>query len=121
MAMVETKEALENVEEIVSTPGLDAIYVGPGDLSMTLRGEGGIDIEDPDFVEALDTIVAACKKYNVVAGIHTNSTSYAKKMHAHGFRFLNVMSDTRLMSLMAQQVLTEMRDESDESGQSGIY
>ena len=42
IAMIETEEALNNIEEIVSVPSLDAIYIGPGDLSLTLTGKGGV-------------------------------------------------------------------------------
>ena len=109
MAMIETEEALNNVEEIVSVPGLDAIYVGPGDLSLTLTGTGGVDLSYPLFMEALDTILAACKKYGVIPGIHTNSPAYALQMIEKGFQFVTVMTDTRLLGRAAREMVSGVK------------
>ncbi|MGB0385825.1 MAG: HpcH/HpaI aldolase family protein [Ardenticatenaceae bacterium] len=123
MAMIETEEALNNVEEIVSVPGLDAIYVGPGDLSLTLSGKGGVDLTDPLFLEALDKIVAACQKHGVVAGIHTNSPAYALQMIEKGFQFITVMTDTRLLARAAREMITGVKGEhaKAEMPQAGPY
>ncbi|MEM6283302.1 MAG: aldolase/citrate lyase family protein [Chloroflexota bacterium] len=122
MAMIETAEALENVEEIVSVPGLDAVYVGPGDLSLTLLGmeRSGIDLDDTEFLAALEKITAAATAAGVVAGIHTNSPAYAKRMVEMGFRFTTVMTDTLMLRTMAQQKVTELRGTSS-SASGDIY
>ena len=111
IAMIETEEALNNIEEIASVPSLDAIYIGPGDLSLTLTGKGGVDLTYPLFMEALDTILAACQKHGVVAGIHTNSPAYALQMIEKGFQFVTVMTDTRLLSNAAREMVVGVKGE----------
>ncbi|CAN5886849.1 aldolase/citrate lyase family protein [soil metagenome] len=69
-AMIETKAALDNLDDILSVPGLDAIYVGPADLSQSLGGPPGADFEDGPVPEALDKIIEAAKQHGVKAGIH---------------------------------------------------
>src|SRR5260221_14691185 len=65
MAMIETKKAMDNLEAIVTTPGLDAVYVGPSDLSLSLGGKQGQDKTDATNVEAHKKILAACKKAGI--------------------------------------------------------
>jgi len=112
MAMIETDEALNNVEEIVGVPGLDAVYIGPGDLSLCLDGQERVDLTEPHLVEALDTILAAAQKRGVVAGIHTNSPEYALKMIEKGFQFVTIMTDTRLLGSAARQAVAAVKQNS---------
>ena len=70
MPMIETAEALKNLDEILSVPGVDAVYVGPSDLSLALGFSPRLDQTDPPVVEAQQKIVAACKRHRVIAGIH---------------------------------------------------
>lgn len=116
MAMIETKTAVDNVADIVSVPHLDGIYVGPGDLSLTLGCKKvGADIDEPIFNEAIDTILAACKDAGVVAGIHCGAPSYARRMIEKGFQFVTLSSDTGLLGQIAKKVVAETRGESGES------
>ena len=68
--MIETVEAIDNLDEILSVPGVDAIYVGPADLSISLGLEPVRQRRQPVFDDALTTIVAACQRHGVVPGIH---------------------------------------------------
>lgn len=101
MAMVETAIALNNIDEITSTPELDSIYVGPGDLSLTLGGSEGMDFTEPMLVEALDTILASCQKNGIAAGIHCGSAEYAHHLTTKGWQFVTISTDTGLLSKMA--------------------
>ncbi len=123
MAMIETAEALENVAEIVSVPGLDAIYVGPGDLSLSLFGmeRSGIDLDDPEFLGVLDKILAACQENGVYAGIHTNSPAYARRMIDKGFRFTTVMTDTLLLRTLANRVTSAVRGDENAETLGDMY
>jgi len=112
MAMIETKEALNNVDDIMSVEELDSIYIGPGDLRLSLFGKGGIDVEDAEFMEAIDTILASAKKHNKVVGMHTNSTGYAKRMIEKGMQFVTMQTDTVMLRDAAQNILSEMIDTS---------
>jgi 4-hydroxy-2-oxoheptanedioate aldolase len=92
-AMIETVEALANVAEIVATPGLNAVYVGPSDLSLSMGGKPDQDSQDPVRLAAYDTILSACKATGVRAGIHTTSAAYSQQMIARGFDLVTVGSD----------------------------
>ena len=93
-AMIETKEGLENVDEIVATPGLNGIYVGPSDLSLALGGPPTQDSHDPIRLAAFDTILAACKVSGIHAGVHTTSVTYSQAMIERGFDLVTVGADT---------------------------
>lgn len=96
--MIETVEAIENIDEILAVPGVTAIYVGPADLSRTLGLAPLGDHDDPVFTDALDTILAACKRAGIPAGIHANPTLVAKRL-AQGFQMVTATSD--LLAVMA--------------------
>lgn len=111
IAMIETKEAVSNVEEIASTPGLDAFYVGPSDLSLSLFDKPGVDFNKPELLAALDTILAAAKNNNIACGIHVGSVSQAQAMIARGFQLVTVQSDGGFLSSAAKGVVSEIREE----------
>lgn len=108
-AMIETAAALDNLDAILSVEGLDAIYIGPGDLSLALGCTPSFDDLEPKAAEAVDHILARAKAHGVVAGIHNGSPEAALKRVAKGFQFVTVSSDARLMAAGAQQVIARMR------------
>jgi 4-hydroxy-2-oxoheptanedioate aldolase len=107
-AMVETAAGLANVEAIVATPGLDGVYIGPSDLSLSLGGPPGQDSEAPMLMAAFDRILAACKAAGVRIGVHTNSVAYSQKMLGRGFDLVTVGSDTRFL-MSGRREAGEMR------------
>jgi 4-hydroxy-2-oxoheptanedioate aldolase len=109
LAMIETREALANLEEIVTTPELDGVYVGPSDLSVSLGLPHGLDRNEDIVQGALKTVLESCRRHRIKAGIHTGSTSYAKRMIAMGFDFVTVLGDSRLMVMAGTKALEEMR------------
>src|SRR3546814_2909761 len=99
--MIGTTEAMKNLDAIMSTPGLDGIYVGPSDLGLSMGREAKLDQTDPVVVEALDAILASAKKHGVHAGLHCGSTAYAAQMIKKGFQLVSLSRDrksTRLNS-----------------------
>ena len=108
-AMIETAKALENLDAILSTPGLDAIYIGPSDLSLALGCTPVFDDVDPPVAEAIDHILARAKAHGIVAGIHNGTPEAALKRIAKGFQFVTIASDARLMAAGAQGVMAKMR------------
>lgn len=92
IVMIETAEALANLDEILAVPGVDAIYVGPVDLSLTLGLPPGTDHDDERFTSAIDTLLAACERHGVTPGIHADAT-LAAKWAAKGFRMITVGFD----------------------------
>ena len=107
--MIETAKAVDNLEEILSVEGLDAVYIGPSDLSLSLGCKVAMDDLEPKAAQAVDHILARAKAHGVVAGIHNATAASALKRIAKGFQFVTVSSDARLMATGAQQALAEMR------------
>jgi 4-hydroxy-2-oxoheptanedioate aldolase len=108
-AMIETRQAIDNLDAILSVPGLDAIYVGPNDLSISLGFPPSPDPSEPVVVEAIDQILAATLRHGKGAGIHCGSGDMAKRMMAKGFNFVTVMNDVRMMSIGAAQEIAAAR------------
>jgi 4-hydroxy-2-oxoheptanedioate aldolase len=108
-AMIETSQALDNLDEILSVEGLDAVYIGPSDLSLALGYTPTFDDVDKPVAEAIDHILARAKAYGVVAGIHNGAPKAALARIAKGFQFVTVSSDARLMAAGAQQIVAAMR------------
>lgn len=108
-AMIETAAALDHLDDILSVEGLDAIYVGPSDLSLALGCRPVFDDVDPKAAEAIDHILARAKAHGVVAGIHNGTTEVALARIAKGFQFVTVGSDARLMAAGARQVVDRMQ------------
>lgn len=108
-AMIETKAALDNLREIVRMDGVDAVYIGPADLSLALGRAPGFDQEDPEVVAAIDHILGEAKAAGKVAGIHNGSTGYARRMIEKGFQFVTIGSDMRLLASAAAAVVGEMK------------
>lgn len=90
--MIETLEAVERIDEILAVPGIDAVYVGPSDLSMTMGLPPLADHDDARFRQALATIVDACARHGIVAGVHA-SPALAKARAKQGFRMITVGYD----------------------------
>lgn len=109
MAMVETAQALDNLDAIASVPGLDMIFVGTGDLRLTLRARYGDEGLDQRMDEALDAILAACQQHGIHAGSFAPSPENARQLIARGFRFVTVMTDSMLLGRAAQQAIQEAR------------
>ena len=108
-AMIETAQALETLDSILSVEGLDAIYIGPSDLSLALGCRPVFDDVDPPVAQAIDHILERATAHGVKAGVHNGITEGALARIAKGFRFVTVGSDARLMAAGAQQVMAKMR------------
>ena len=109
-AMIETKEALDKLDEIMSPPGLDGIYIGPADLSLAIGTEAGFDKgeNDPAY-PVIMKILEHAKKNKKIPGIHNATPEYAEKMIKKGFQFVTVGSDQRFMSSGAKSVLQRLK------------
>jgi 4-hydroxy-2-oxoheptanedioate aldolase len=108
-AMIETRQALDNLDNILSVEGLDAVYIGPSDLSLALGCKPTFDDVEKPVAEAIDHILARAKAHGVVAGIHNGAPPAALERIRKGFQFVTISSDARLMAAGAQQVVAAMR------------
>jgi len=108
-AMIETAQALDNLDAILSVEGLDAIYIGPSDLSLALGCKPVFDDVDPPVAQAIDHILARATAHGVVAGVHNGRADTARARSAKGFRFVTLTSDARLLAAGSQQMLSDMR------------
>lgn len=100
-AMVETKEAMSNLDQIAATPGLDGIYVGPADLTFSLfdgKYPPAFDREEPEMIEVLQRIVQTCHKHGIKAALHCGTAEYAARAVSWGYDMTTVSGDTRLLA-----------------------
>ncbi len=110
LAMIETKESLEKLDEIMSVDGIDGIYIGPADLSLAIGEKPAFDrAEDTKAYSEILRILDHAKKHNIFAGIHNGTTEYAKKMIDKGFNFVTIGADQRAMSAGAKAIVEKMK------------
>ena len=121
MPMIETATALKNLDDILSVPGVDAIYVGPADLSLALGCKPRLDQTDAPVVEAQQRIVEACKRHRVVAGIHCGVAEYSLKMMEIGYQFVTLASDSRFLAIKAAEQVTAVKKSASRGGKVPAY
>jgi len=116
IAMVETQEALDNLDAILDTPGLDAVYIGPSDLGFSMGLKPMLDREEPQILAAYERIVAGVRKRGLVAGIHCASVAYAGRAIAMGFRMVTVGGDAVFINQGARAAVSGMREHIQKAG-----
>ncbi|WP_371808647.1 HpcH/HpaI aldolase/citrate lyase family protein [Acidiphilium sp. C61] len=108
-AMIETRAALEAIDEIVSIPELDAVYIGPNDLALSLGEAPRFDPENSPVYDAILHILARAKHHGKRAAVHTGSPAYARKMVAAGFDLVTVGSDAAFIAQGAAAAVQAFR------------
>lgn len=103
----ETTQAIENIDEIASVEGVDCIFVGPFDLSISLGIPGQINHQDE--IEAIEKISAACKKHNKIGGILMFDQELLKKWIKQDFRFAVYSSDITLLADAASNAVKQLK------------
>ena len=97
IAMIETAEGIAKMDEIISTPGLDAVYIGPTDLALSLGLPPVMDNDDPKHVATVNRILETCRKHKVVAAMHTMSSKYTQRYIDQGFQMVMLVNDRAAM------------------------
>ena len=126
-AMIETAEAMQNLDAIAATPGLDGLYIGPADLSFSLSNgtlAPGFDREEPEIIAAIQRILAACKRNGLRAALHCGTLDYAARAIGWGFDMTTVSGDSRLLAAAAAASVKAFRDLTGRiaaSGDKGAY
>lgn len=112
-AMIETAEGMRNLEAIAATPGIDGLYIGPSDLTISLsegRLPPGFDREEPEMIEVFKEIRAAAHRNGIRACLHCGTADYAARAVAWGFDLVTVSGDSRLLAAAAQASVARFRD-----------
>ena len=118
-AMIETRESLENLDEIMKTPGLDGIYIGPADLSLAIGQKPSFDKPEGDPVyDEIMKILDHAKKNKIIAGIQNGQPEYAEKMIKKGFQLVTVGSDQRFMSSGAKESISKFKKTKPKEGKA---
>ena len=101
--MIETQEAIDNIQAILDVPGVNGIYVGPSDLGLSLGMVPSLDREEPKILSIYELLIRETSKRGIFAGLHNATGAYAAKMIAMGFRFVTIANDSGLMAKAAKE------------------
>lgn len=112
-AMIETRLGLENLDAILDTPGLSGVYVGPGDLSLSLSGQATLDFKAGPAAEAVAHIARETARRGLIPGIFTQGGELARHAVELGYRLVTAGSDAALLGTAARTVLAGLRPQQD--------
>lgn len=119
MVMIETVEGVAALEEIVSVPGVDGVYVGPNDLGITHGLKPDATASDPEHRRLIEKILEGCQRRGLIAGIHCGGADTAIRWRQAGFRMLNVDSDARFLQGGAARVIEALSGVKTEAAKTG--
>jgi len=120
-AMIETEEAVKNLDEILSVPDLTGVYIGPADMSINYGLKPKFDVKENPVYDNIKLIAKKAKEYGKIAGIHNGTSKYAKEMIDVGFELVTISSDFRAMTSGAQKVIDEMKEITTNNTKSDSY
>ena len=109
IAMVETREAISALDDILGAPGIDGVFVGPSDLSIALSHGAKVDPQGPEVAEALDRIVARATSHGKFVGLFCFDGAGAKAAQARGVKLCSIASDQLLLRSAARAELKAAR------------
>ena len=109
LPMIETQEAVDNLDAILDVPGVDAVYIGPSDLGFSMGLVPVLDREEPVILDIYKKILDATKRRGLRACVHCGSPAYAKRMIAMGFHLVTISNDSGLMLGAARATVTAAR------------
>jgi len=107
--MIETVEALQEIEEIVNVPGVDGLFVGPFDLSVSMGLPPGHNDQIPAFAQALERVVKCCRSKGIVAGIFSNAALALRRIQ-QGFQMVVVTMDAAALNAAFRADLARVRE-----------
>lgn len=118
--MIETAEAIGNLDAILDVEGIDAVYVGPADLSISLGLPPGSDNAAATFQDALTAVIDGCKKRGIAPGIHSVPKLVPTRL-AQGFQMVTVQSDLGALASGAVAALKTARATVGGSDEDSMY
>jgi 4-hydroxy-2-oxoheptanedioate aldolase len=107
--MIETQAGIDNIDEILSVPGISGIYIGPSDMGLSLGMIPILDREEPVILDIYKKLLDSCKRHGKFAGLHNGSAAYAARMIQMGFRLTTIANDSGLMARAAREAVTATR------------
>lgn len=107
--MIETQAGIDNIDEILSVPGISGIYIGPSDMGLSLGMIPVLDREEPVILSIYEKLLASCRKHGKFAGLHNGSATYAARMIKMGFQFTTIANDSGLMARAAREAVALFR------------
>ncbi len=107
---IESMQALQNLDDILSVPGIDVAFVGPNDLHAQLGLPASSDGAEPEFMDALERIKAAARKYSVATGIFSSNGETSAERVRQGFQMISVTTDLSSMIAAATHNLRVARE-----------
>lgn len=108
-AMIETQTAMDHMRAIVTTDGIDGIFVGPNDLSVALSGGKWVNPGDHVTLQACEMIARRAAAHNVYAGIFANTPELASTYRGMGFQFIALGTESALLDAGVRAVLERVR------------
>jgi len=103
--MIEEKVAVDNADEILAVPGVDGVFIGPGDLSMTM----GRKMSDPEVQSAIEDVLKKAKAAQVPVGTVSSDAAGARRLIKKGYDFLLVSNDTGMLAKTAMALIDEIK------------
>ena len=104
---IEHRDAIENLPDLLSVPGIDAAFVGPSDLSASFGMPG--QSSDPVVEDAIRRVIEVCEEKNVIPGIHTSSVEKAKYWVDQGMKMIGFYTDIKLIMQVSKGLVSEFR------------
>jgi 4-hydroxy-2-oxoheptanedioate aldolase len=109
LAMVETRQAVSNLPEILSVKGLNGVYIGPSDLSLSMGKPPTLDPSDDTVLKAMGIILKETRERGLLASVHTDGAKTAAKRFEEGFQMCTLLNDVRLLATAAANLVREAR------------
>lgn len=113
LPMIETREAVANLDSILDVPGIAGVYIGPSDLGFSHGLVPKLDREEPEMLRIFDRVIEATGKRGIRAGIHCGSAAYAARAIGMGFRLVTVLNDSGLLAMAASAAVSQIRRDSN--------
>jgi len=108
-AMIETRQAVQNLDEILAVEGISGVYIGPSDLSLSLGKTPTLDPSDKEVLAAMATILEKTRNKGLIAGVHTDGAKTARRRFEEGFQMCTILNDVRLLAMGAAQAVRDAR------------
>lgn len=105
---IENKKGVDNIDEILSVPGIDVVVVGRGDMAHDVGATGNMD--DPQVSEMVDKVFAAAKKHNVVAGLMCPTVEKGIERVKAGAKFINYSNEQNILMKSYNAFLKAVRE-----------